>query len=78
MATQQEATAALVKVNETLVKISNETDSLLEEIDKLEAALEAAQDAGGAITPELEAAIRATAARTHAIDELVTDAPQPE
>jgi predicted nucleic acid-binding Zn-ribbon protein len=78
MATQEEATAALVKVNETLVKISNETDHLLEEIEKLEQALEDAQEAGGAVTPELEAAIKATAARTHAIDELVTDVPQPE
>jgi len=78
MATQEEATAALVKVNETLVKISNETDSLLGEIDKLETALEEAQDAGGTITPELEAAIKATAARTAAIDELVADTTQPE
>jgi predicted nucleic acid-binding Zn-ribbon protein len=75
MATQEEATAALVKVNETLVKISNETDHLLEEIEKLEQALE---DAHGTVTPELEAAIKATAARTHAIDELVTDVQQPE
>jgi seryl-tRNA synthetase len=78
MATQEEATAALVKVNETLVKISNETDSLLAEIDRLNKALADAIAAGGQVTPELEAAIKATAERTHAIDELVADVPQPE
>lgn len=77
MATQQEATAALVKVNETLVKIASETESLLAEIKKLEDAL-AAAGSGGDITPELEAAVRATAARAHAIDELVADVAPPE
>lgn len=76
--TQPEATAALQKVNEVLVKISNETDALLREIKKLEDALAAAGGAGGTITPELEAAVKATAARTHAIDELVEDVPNPE
>ena len=76
--TQPEAKAALQKVNEVLVKVSNETDALLREIKKLEDALAAAGGAGGTITPELEAAVKATAARTHAIDELVADVPQPE
>lgn len=78
MATQQEATAALVKVNETLVKIAAETESLLAEIKKLEDALAAGGGAGSTVTPELEAAIKATAARAHAIDELVSDVPLPE
>jgi chromosome segregation ATPase len=78
MATQEEATAALVKVNETLVKISSETDSLLTEVERLEMALEEAQAEGGTITPELDAAIKATVARTHAIDQLVEDVPPPE
>lgn len=73
--TQTEATAALVKVNEVLVKISGETEALLGEIDKLEQALE---DAGGSVTPELEAAVKATATRAHAIDELVADVAPPE
>lgn len=73
--TQKEATAALVKVNEVLVKISAETEALLGEIDKLEQALE---DAGGSVTPELEAAVKATAQRAHAIDELVADVAPPE
>ena len=76
--TQTEATAALVKVNEVLVKISNETDALLREIKKLEDALAAAGGEGGTITAELEAAVKATAMRAHSIDQLVEDAPQPE
>lgn len=78
MATQQEATDALVKVNETLVKVSNETDSLLAEIDKLKQALADAGGPGGTITPQLAAAVEATAARATAIDNLVPDVPQPE
>ena len=74
--TQEEATAALVKVNEVLVKISSETEALLAEVDKLEQALEDA--AGGTVTPELEAAVKATATRAHAIDELVADVAPPE
>ena len=76
--TQQEATQALVQTNEVLVKIGNETDALLREIEKLEKALEDAINAGGAITPELEAAVKATGARANAIDALVQDVPNPE
>lgn len=78
MMTQQEAVDALTKTNETLVKISNETDSLLQEIDRLNQALEAAGGPGGTITPELEAAIKAVGVRANAIDQLVVDVPQPE
>lgn len=76
--TQAEATAALTATNETLVKVSNETDALLDEIEKLTAALEDAGGAGGTITPELEAAIKAVDTRASSIDNLVADVPQPE
>jgi hypothetical protein len=76
--TQAEATAALTATNETLVKISNETDALLREIQTLKDALAAAGGPGGTITPELEAAINAVGTRAEAIDQLVPDVPQPE
>jgi len=76
--TQAEAVDALNKTNETLVKVSNETDSLLAEIDRLNKALEAAIAAGGQITPELQAAIEAVDTRANAIDALVPDTQQPE
>jgi hypothetical protein len=76
--TQPEAVAALTKTNETLVKVSNETDALLREIEKLKQALENAGGAGGTITPELEAAIKAVDTRANSIDALVEDVPQPE
>jgi hypothetical protein len=76
--TQTEAVTALNKTNETLVKVSNETDALLREIDRLEKALADAGGVGGTITPELEAAIKAVDTRANAIDELVADVPQPE
>jgi len=76
--TQAEAAEALTKTNETLVKVSNETDSLLQEIDRLKKALDAAIAAGNQVTPELQAAVEAVDARAHAIDELVPDVQQPE
>lgn len=76
--TQQEAVAALTKTNETLVKVSNETDALLREIENLKKALDAAIAAGNQITPELQAAIEAVDTRANSIDALVEDVPQPE
>ena len=76
--TQQEASDQLVKTNETLVKVSNETDALLDEVEKLKKALEDAGGPGGTITPELEAAVNATYQRATAIDNLVEDVAQPE
>ncbi len=76
--TQAEAVAALTKTNETLVKVSNETDSLLAEIKRLNEALAAAIAAGNQITPELKAAIEAVDTRANSIDALVEDVPQPE
>jgi hypothetical protein len=76
--TNEQAIAAMNKTNETLVKVSNETDSLLKEIEKLKAELAAAGGAGGTITPELEASINAVSTRADSIDALVADVPQPE
>ena len=68
----QEAVAALNATNETLTKVGTETDALLKEIQRLNEAL---QNAGGQITPELEAAIEAVDTRAKAIDDLVADVP---
>ncbi len=76
--TQEQATAALTQTNEVLVKISNETDALLREIEALKKALADAGGPGSPITPQLEAAINAVDTRAHAIDELVPDTAQPE
>ena len=76
--TQEEATQALIATNEVLVRVGNETDSLLAEIKKLEEELANAGGVGGSITAELEAAVRATGARANAIDALVEDVPNPE
>jgi hypothetical protein len=76
--TNEDALALVNSTNETLVKVSNETDALLREIQKLNDALAAAGGTGGTITPELEAAIKAVDTRAKSIDELVADVPQPE
>ena len=74
--TNEEAVASLNATNETLVKVSNETDALLREITRLNEALNNAP--AGSITPEVEAAIKAVQTRATSIDELVADVPQPE
>lgn len=76
--TQDEAVAALTKVNEGLVKIGNETDSLIEANKELQAALDEAVAAGNTITPRLEAAIKATGVRVDSIDQKVADVRPPE
>jgi hypothetical protein len=76
--TNEEALALVNKTNETLVKVSNETDALLREIENLKQQLANAGGTGGTITPELEAAIKAVDTRASSIDELVADVPQPE
>ena len=76
--TEDEAVQQLTKTNETLVKVSNETDSLLREIQRLEQELENAGGVGGSITPALEAAIKAVDTRAQSIDQLVEDVPNPE
>jgi ABC-type transporter Mla subunit MlaD len=76
--TQQQATDALIKTNETLSKVSNETDALLREIEKLKTELANAGGPGGTITEELANAVNACGQRADAIDQLVQDVPQPE
>jgi seryl-tRNA synthetase len=76
--TQAQAVEKLNATNETLVKVSNETDALLRDIEKLKQELANAGGAGGTITPELEAAINAVDTRATSIDQLVADVPQPE
>ena len=70
MASQEEAAAQLAAVNEKIVKIGTETSTLLTKIAELQAALEAA----GQVTPELQSAIEAVAAQAGVVDELVPDA----
>jgi hypothetical protein len=74
----EEAIALVNSTNETLVKVSNETDALLREIQRLNDALASAGGAGGTITAELEAAIKAVDTRAKSIDQLVADVPNPE
>ena len=74
--TSDEAVTALNKTNETLVKVSNETDALLREITNLEEELANAGGVGVTITPELEAAIKAVDTRANSIDALVEDVPR--
>ena len=75
--TNAEAIASLNATNETLAKVSSETDALLTEITRLNEALAAAGGQGGTITPELEAAIQAVSSRAGAIDALVADVAPP-
>jgi ABC-type transporter Mla subunit MlaD len=72
--TTAEAVTALNATNETLGKVASETDALLKEIQRLNDAL---ANAGGTITPELEAAIAAVDTRAKSIDDLVADVPPP-
>ena len=74
----EEAVASLNATNETLAKVSSETDALLTEIKRLEEALANAGGQGGTITPELEAAVQAVSSRASSIDALVEDVTPPE
>jgi hypothetical protein len=76
--TNEEAVALVNSTNATLVKVSNETDALLREIEKLKQELANAGGTGGTITAELEAAIKAVDTRAKSIDQLVADVPNPE
>ena len=76
--TNEEAIASLNATNDTLAKVSSETDALLTEIKRLEEALANAGGQGGTITPELEAAVQAVSSRASSIDALVEDVSPPE
>jgi uncharacterized protein YoxC len=71
MSTQAELAATLVAIGEQIVKIGTETDSLIQKVDDLEAALVAA----GGTTPEVDAALAAVKAQLQIVDEKVQDAP---
>jgi hypothetical protein len=71
----EEAIASLNATNETLGKVSAETDALLKEIQRLNDVINNLPT--GTISPELEAAIAAVDTRAKAIDDLVADVPPP-
>lgn len=71
MATQSDAAAQLLAVNDKLVKVGTETATLLTKIQELQ---DAAANAGQ-VTPELQAAIDAVATQAGKVDDLVPDAP---
>lgn len=71
MATQQELAADLAAVSANVEKIGGETRSLIEKIDELTAAVEAA----GNTTPEVDAALQALKDQVAVVDALVPDAP---
>lgn len=69
MATQAEAAAQLTALNTELVKIGTETQALLDKVT----ALQAAADAAGNVSPELQAAIDGVVAQAKTVDDLVPD-----
>lgn len=70
MATQKEVADQLKDVTAKLSKIGTETGTLLTKIEELKAVIEA----GGNVTPELQAAVDALAAQAQVVDDLVPDA----
>jgi len=85
MATQAELAAALKTANDALTAIATEVDKVGTEVDTLNAAinnLTAIISAGGATTPEVDAALKALqtsvdsiTAKVKAVDDKVPDAP---
>lgn len=73
MATQAELAASLTALTTEVAKIGTETTTLLQKVDALQAAL----DAAGQTTPEVDAAMAALAAQAKTVDDLVPDAPTP-
>jgi len=71
MSTQAELAAQLNTVTAEVTKIGTETQTLLTKIADLTAAIEA----GGATTPEVDAALAALQAQVKVVDDLVPDAP---
>jgi hypothetical protein len=76
--TDEEAVAEMTKINEGLVKIGNETDSLVKANTELQAALDEALAGDGMISERLTKAIKATGVRVDSIDQKVTDVRPPE
>lgn len=72
MATQKQAAEQLTQANESLRKIGTETQTLLEKIIALEAAVSSNGD--GEVSPELQAAIDGVVDQAQKIDDLVPDA----
>lgn len=70
MAMQAELTTQVTAATDKLKKIGTETSSLLTKIDELKAVIAA----GGAVTPELQAAVDALTTQALVVDELVPDA----
>lgn len=69
MATQAQIAAELTTLKDQLVKVGNETTTLIQKVADLEAAI-----ANGPVTPELQAAFDAVKAQVQAVDDLVPDA----
>ena len=73
MATQAELTQQIATLTTQVSKIGTETASLLTQVTDLQAIIAN----GPAVSPELQAAVDALAARIRVVDELVPDAPVP-
>lgn len=73
MATQAELAVELTAVKDQVIKVGNETRTLISRVETLTTALE---NAGGT-TPEVDAALLAVKEQLVIVDELVPDAPPP-
>ena len=71
MATQADAAAQLKAVKEKLDKVAVEENGLQTRIAELIATI----NAGGSVTPELQAAIDAVVAQAQVLDDITPDAP---
>jgi chromosome segregation ATPase len=70
MANQEDLRIQIEALTAQVVKIQTETQSLLTRIEELLAII----NAGGTVTPELQAAVDALVAQVAIVDELVPDA----
>lgn len=71
---QQELAEQLTALGATVEKIGTETTGLIDAV----AALQAALDAGGEVSHEVQAALADVQARVKAVDDLVPDAAPPD
>jgi chromosome segregation ATPase len=72
MSDQAQLATDLTAVTQQIAKIGTETAATLQKVTDLEAAL----NAGGAVTPEVQAAFDALKAQVQVVDDLVPDAQQ--